>query len=196
MADAPVMAFSRCTSVAFLRNIVAGVFVVAGFTGIGHTFVAGCQFKDEFNLVDPAVVALVPILVLSVGCSPVSTNEAIAKVVVVPVVVGCAQGRSDIQQNTRHAANVGRGHGCPGDGHVVQVALGTGGRINGGAARAVAQMSRPGAPTSGHVCCWFMHPREENEVDGGAVMGERCHGDGRGRVGVDVGSQVARAFST
>ena len=29
---------------------------------------------------------------------------------------------------------------------------------------AVAQMSRPGAPTSGHVCCWFMQPREEKEV--------------------------------
>ena len=29
---------------------------------------------------------------------------------------------------------------------------------------AVAQMSLPGAPTSGHVCCWFMHPLEEKDV--------------------------------
>ena len=25
-------------------------------------------------------------------------------------------------------------------------------------------MSRPGAPTSGQVCCWFIHPLDENEV--------------------------------
>ena len=29
---------------------------------------------------------------------------------------------------------------------------------------AVAHISRPGAPTSGHVCCWFIQPREEKEV--------------------------------
>ena len=28
----------------------------------------------------------------------------------------------------------------------------------------VAQMSRPGAPRSGHVCCCVVQPRLENEV--------------------------------
>ena len=196
VADAPVMAFSRCASVAFLGNIVAGIFVVAGFAGISHAFVAGREFKDEFNLVDPTVVSLVPILVLSVGCSPVSTNEAVAKVVVVAVVVGCAQGRSDIQQNARHAANVGCGHGCPGDGHVVEVALGTGGRINGGAAgiRCPNVSSRCTDIRPGVL---LVHASTGGERgDGGAVMGKGCHGDGRGGIGVDVGSEVARALST
>ena len=29
---------------------------------------------------------------------------------------------------------------------------------------AVAQIFLPGAPTSGHVCCWVFHPLLENEV--------------------------------
>ena len=29
---------------------------------------------------------------------------------------------------------------------------------------AVAQMSLPGAPMSGHVCCWVFQPLLENEV--------------------------------
>ena len=51
----------------------------------------GYQFEDEFNLMDPAVVSLVPIFILSVSSRSVATHETIAEVVVVSVVVVCAQ---------------------------------------------------------------------------------------------------------
>ena len=75
---------------------------------------------------DPAVVALVPVFVLGISGRSITANEAVAEVVVVSVIVGCAQGRRHVEQNTGHAANVRRGHRSPGDGHVVEVALRTG----------------------------------------------------------------------
>ena len=110
VADAPVMALARGASVAFLRNVVAGVFVVTCLTGIRHAFVASRQLEDQFNFVDPAVVALVPVLILCVGGSSIAANEAVAKVMVVAVVIGCAQRRRNVEQNARHATDVRRGH--------------------------------------------------------------------------------------
>ena len=123
VADAPVVALAGCTAVAFLWNVIAGILVVPGLAGICHAFVASREFENEFNLVNAAVVAFVPVFKLTVGSRSVPADQTVTKVVVVSVIIRCTKRRCNIEKDAGHTTDVRGGHGGARDGHVIQVSL-------------------------------------------------------------------------
>ena len=145
---------------------------------------------------DSAVVALVPVLELLVGRRAFTANQTVAKVMVVAVVVSGPEGRCDVDQNARHATDVGRGHGRTGDGHVVEVALCSGGGVDGRAAWGCGPDVSAGGPNVRPGVLLVHATSRRKRRHGRAVVREGGHRDGRGCVGVNVGAQVARTLRT
>ena len=113
VSNPPVVAFPGGASVARFGDVAARIFVVSCLAGILHAFVPSGQFENEFNFVNTAVVSLIPVLKLAVGCRAFSSNQAVAEVMVVSVVIRRLQGRGDIEQDSSHASDVRGGHRGP-----------------------------------------------------------------------------------
>ena len=65
MADPPVMAsFGLLRDVAVVRNIIAGIVVIALLAGVAESLVVRGQFQDQLYLVDSRFVPILPVIEL------------------------------------------------------------------------------------------------------------------------------------